>query len=88
MAETKAPTPVTIPNHWRPGSLKEILNREYVEPRWIIEGLLLEKSGTQVSGHPHATKSLNWLAAALESVTTRKVWGHFNASGVPKEFVC
>lgn len=71
-----------FPSDWRASSLKEILNPDYEPPRWIMGDLLLEQSGALVSGQPHAGKSLTWLAAAMESVSTHKVWNYFDASHV------
>ena len=52
------------------------------EPPWRIKGLVVDGSATKVSAHPHGMKSLSWLIAALESVTTHKVWGKFDASRI------
>lgn len=81
---SNSPFDAAIPSHWQLSTLAEILQKPIVKPKWIIEDLLLEQSATLVSGLPHACKSLNWLYAALESVTTRKVWGHFACPGVNK----
>jgi hypothetical protein len=68
------------PAHWRPATLKEILNRTEEPLRWTINGLLLENASNLTSGHPHAGKSLGWLAGAIQAVTTGKVWGKFRVS--------
>jgi hypothetical protein len=81
---TSPPPGVRLPPEWRPRSLAEILSRDYVEPRWIIDGLLLEKSALLTSGQPHSGKSLNWLAAAIESVSTRIIWGKFASPNVQR----
>ena len=51
-------------------------------PPWVIQDLLLAESATLVSAQPHAMKSLSWLAACLDAVVTKKVWGHFDAPSV------
>ena len=68
------------PAHWRPASMKEILNRVEEPLRWIIDPLLLENASNLTSGQPHAGKSLAWLAAAMQAAYTRKVWGKFQVS--------
>jgi hypothetical protein len=78
------PARPTFPEEWKVSSLQEIVNGQLIEPRWIIEDLLLEQSGTLVSGLPHAGKSLNLLSAAIESVTTHKVWNRFDSSSVKR----
>jgi len=70
------------PEHWRPSSLAEVLTRTAEPPPWVIDGLLPAQSGILCSGQPHATKSLNWLYAALESVVKHKVWGKFTCPKV------
>jgi hypothetical protein len=81
---SNSPFDAKIPDHWLLSTLDEIKNKPLIQPKWIIEGLLLEQSGTLVSGLPHACKSLNWLYAALESVTTHTVWGHFACPNVKR----
>jgi AAA domain len=72
------------PDGWRPSSLKDVLSRTPEPPPWVIEGLLPLQSGLLCSGQPHAAKSLNWLAAALESVVSHKVWGKFDCPKVKR----
>jgi RecA-family ATPase len=74
--------PSLYPTTWRPSTLKEILNRQYEPPPWIIKDLLPKDAGTLASGLPHSTKSLSWLGASIESVVNQTVWGHFDASKV------
>lgn len=62
---------------WRIYSAAELIETASERPLWAIEGILERRSGLLVSGLPHAMKSLALLAALLESVTTRKVWGKF-----------
>jgi hypothetical protein len=52
------------------------------EPPWKVKGLVVEGGATQVSAHPHGMKSLSWLNAALEAVSSHQVWRHFDASNV------
>ena len=68
------------PSHWRPATLKEIINRVEEPVRWTVNGLLLEGATNLTSGQPHAGKSLAWLAGAMQAVTTRKVWGKFQVN--------
>ena len=67
----------TYPEAWRPSSLQDVLSRTPEPPPWVIEELLPADSGLLCSGQPHAMKSLNWLAAAIESVVRHTVWGKF-----------
>jgi hypothetical protein len=72
------------PEGWRPRSLQEILSRTPQPPPWVIEGLLPAQSGILCSGQPHATKSLNWLFASMESVIHHVVWGKFPCQKVSR----
>ncbi len=83
LAETGT-APALFPASWRPSPLKEILNRQYVPPPWVLRDLLPKSAGLLCSGLPHASKSLSWLAACIESVTHHKVWGRFDASSVKR----
>jgi hypothetical protein len=76
------PAPPRLPEGWQVRDLSDALAGTGQKPPWVIEGLLLAQSATQVSAHPHSMKSLAWLAAALEAVAKHTVWGHFDASGV------
>lgn len=84
MSVTPKPENVTYPEHWRPSSLRDVLSRSPEPPPWVINELLPARSGILCSGQPHAGKSLNWLAAALESVVTHKVWGKFDCPNVKR----
>lgn len=79
---TKTPSLLLNEARWQLRPLREILNRTYEEPDWIINTLLLNYASCLCSGLPHAMKSLNWLCAALESVTTRKIWDQFDVRHV------
>jgi len=79
-----AAAPALYPASWRPAPLKEILNRQYEPPPWILEDLLPSEAGLLCSGLPHSGKSLNWLAAGMESVINHTVWGKFRAPGVKR----
>lgn len=72
----------SLPTGWKICDLGDALEGSGQKPPWVIEDLLLAETATQVSAHPHSMKSLAWLAAAIESVATHKVWGHFDASAV------
>jgi len=48
-------------------------------PPWVIQDLVMSKTLTLVSAHPHGMKSLSWLYACMEGVHTGKVFGHFDA---------
>jgi len=48
-------------------------------PPWVIKDLVMSGTLTLVSAHPHGMKSLSWLAASMEGVHTRKVFGRFEA---------
>jgi hypothetical protein len=71
-----------MPKGWVVRDLGDALQGSGQKPPWIIEDLLLAETATQISAHPHSMKSLAWLAAAIESVATQTVWGHFDASAV------
>src|SRR5271165_6362941 len=71
-----------LPPGWHVRDLSDAIAGTGQKPPWVIEDLLLARSATQVSAHPHSMKSLAWLAACLESVAAHKVWGHFDASSV------
>jgi hypothetical protein len=81
MSDKPAPS---YPASWRPSLLNEILHRAYEPPPWILEDLLPHGAGLLCSGLPHSTKSLSWLAAAIESVAKHTVWGKFSAAGVKR----
>ena len=72
--------PIFSHDPWEILSGKETVIGADEQPRWAIRGLVEEKSGLLVSGLPHATKSCYWLCAALECVTTKKVWDKFPVS--------
>lgn len=74
--------PLIYPASWRPSSLKEILNRAYEPPPWVVAPLLPKHAGLLCSGQPHAGKSLMWLAAGMESCIKHTVWGKYDASSV------
>jgi hypothetical protein len=74
--------PLALPDGWRVRDLSDALAGAGEKPPWVIEGLLLAQSATQISAHPHSMKSLAWLAACLEAVAKQTVWGHFDASSV------
>src|SRR4051812_31935158 len=74
--------PIILPEHWQIRTAKQIMDEPATKPAWIIRDLLLKDSGTLVSGHPHSCKSLNWLCAAIESVSTHKVWNFFESPTV------
>jgi hypothetical protein len=73
---------MSMPPGWKIRDLGDALEGSAQKPPWIIEDLLLAETATQISAHPHSMKSLAWLAAAIESVATQTVWGHFDASAV------
>lgn len=73
---------LSLPQGWQVCDLSDAIAGTGQKPPWVIEDLLLARSATQVSAHPHSMKSLAWLAACLESVAAHKVWGHFDASSV------
>jgi hypothetical protein len=70
--------------HWEPTSLNTIIANPHQPPPWLIHDLLPKDSGILCSGHPHSQKSLNWLSAAIESVTTHRVWSHFDCPQVKR----
>ena len=74
--------PLALPQGWQVCDLSDAIAGTGQKPPWVIEDLLLAKSATQVSAHPHSVKSFSWLGACLESVAVHKVWGHFDASSV------
>ena len=83
--------PLAVRENQRPSSVVwdvrtylEIQRSPANRPPWKIEGLVVENAATLVSAHPHSVKSLSWLQATLEAVTTHRVWGHFDASGVER----
>jgi hypothetical protein len=82
MSNAQTPKKLIYPEHWRPSSLRDVLSRTPGSPPWVIDELLPAQSGILCSGLPHSGKSLNWLAAGLESVVTHRVWGRFGASKV------
>lgn len=65
-------------------TLKDALSEKETAPPWVIQDLLLRDSATLVSAHPHSMKSLSLLAACIESVAKKQVWGHFAAPTVKK----
>ncbi len=67
---------------WQVLTLGDALEGEDEAFDWVIEGVLLKGAACLTSGQPHAGKSLNWLAAALETVTCKKAWGQFDATKV------
>jgi hypothetical protein len=69
-------------DRWIARGFQDAMKGSQGKPPWIIEDLLLAESATLVSAQPHAMKSLSWLGACLEAVTTKKVWGHFAAPNV------
>jgi hypothetical protein len=75
------------PAEWRPRSLKEIANRAWETPHsipWVIKDILAAQSALLCSGQPHATKSIDWLAACIEAAVKHTVWGKFDASAVKR----
>src|SRR5436305_32531 len=88
MATDKGPringTITFLPPPWNVRTLADALAGEDEPPKWIIDQLLHEQSGTLISGKPHGGKSLNWLAAAMGAVIEHKVWGHFEAREVKR----
>lgn len=64
-------------DRWRILSGKQILAGRDAEIAWAITEILETKTGLLQSGKPHGTKSLLWLCALLECVTTKLVWGKF-----------
>src|SRR5579871_1870687 len=73
---------MTLLDNWKIGDLSDALLGEIDKPPWVIQDLLLKQSATQVSAQPHSVKSLSWLAACIEAVATKQVWGHFDARQV------
>lgn len=73
---------LSLPQGWQVCDLSDAIASTGQKPPWVIEDLLLARSATQVSGHPHSVKSFSWLDACLEAVAVHKVWGHFDASSV------
>lgn len=69
---------------WQPRTLADARSAATEEPPWVIKGLVLEQSATLVSAQPHSIKSLSWLAAGMQAVAQRKVWGHFEAPSVER----
>jgi hypothetical protein len=67
---------------WAVQTLDDARRNEGSQPSWVIEGLLMSQSPALVSAHPKGMKSLSWLAASMEAVATRKIWGHFDAPNV------
>jgi len=67
---------------WMARTLADALRGATEEPPWVIKGLVMEESATLVSALPHSIKSLSWLAAAMQAVAQKKVWGHFDAPHV------
>jgi hypothetical protein len=81
--ESGSRSPLRTPApEWNIRGFPDAMKSTETKTPWIVESLLAEESGTLVAALPHAMKSLAWLAACVESVTTHKVWGHFDASGV------
>jgi hypothetical protein len=75
------------PPEWYPRSLKEIANRVWDTPHkipWVVQDILPGASSLLCSGQPHATKSLDWLAACIEAPIKHTVWGKFDACGVKR----
>jgi AAA domain len=72
----------SLETRWRVRNYQDAMKGSATKPPWVIEDLLLEQSATLVSAHPHAMKSLSWLQACLEAVTTNQVWKHFDAQNV------
>lgn len=70
--------------YWDVRTYLDAQRNTVTEAPWKIKELVVEGSATQISAHPHGMKSLSWLNAALESVTTHKVWHHFDASKVER----
>jgi hypothetical protein len=77
----------TWTDQWRIYSGKLAIAGADDVPRCTIEGILAEKSGLLLSGLPHSCKSLLTLMAALQSVTTRQVWGKFRVPRSVKNVV-
>jgi hypothetical protein len=69
---------------WTPRTLPDAMRAATQEPPWVIKGLVLEESATLISAQPHSIKSLSWLAAAMQAVGQKKVWGHFDAPQVER----
>jgi AAA domain len=70
--------------HWDVHTYLDAQRNAITEAPWKIKGIVVEGSATQVSAHPHGMKSLSWLGAALEAVTTHRVWSHFDAGKVER----
>jgi RecA-family ATPase len=68
-------------DRWKVRTFQDAMNGSTAPP-WVIEDVLLADSATLVSAQPHAMKSLSLLAASLEAVVSKKVWGHFDAPSV------
>jgi hypothetical protein len=77
-------TAVVQMRRWEAKTLGDALRGESEELPWVIKGLVMEESATLVSAQPHSIKSLSWLAAAMQAVAQKKVWGHFDAPNVEK----
>ena len=76
-----------LPAEWHPRTMREIASRTFDSLHtipWVIKDVLAAQSGLLCSGHPHAGKSLNWLAACVDAVVTHKVWGQFDAKRVKR----
>ena len=68
----------TMQDRWHIESGKSTIIGADDEPLWTIENVLAENGGLLLSGLPHSTKSLLMLLAALQCVTTRRVWNKFH----------
>ena len=75
-------TSEATPERWQARDYQDAMKGTGEKPPWVIEDLLLGDSATLVSALPHAMKSLSLLAACLEAVHKKTVWGHFAAPGV------
>lgn len=73
-------------DQWRIESGKQTTNGAEQEPNWRIFSILGD-GGLLVSGLPHSTKSLAFLLAMLECVTSRLVWGKFRVSNEVRNVV-
>jgi hypothetical protein len=69
------------PSEWPIRRLRDAFVDDEAPP-WVIKNLVMAKTVTLVSAHPHAMKSLSWLYASLEAVVKGEVFGNFEAPGV------
>jgi DNA-binding CsgD family transcriptional regulator len=69
------PQPNAQPTRWRKCDWKEILTAPPEQNLYLINGVVMRRSGTLLSGLPHSMKSLSALAGCLEILVRGTFWG-------------